>query len=552
MSEIERFKSLIEEFFREEDRLYPTTTTILGIHNYDDCLEDFSSSGLSKQKKIFNDYLAKFKALDYGALDTDSRVEYLLVTTGIRRALRILERTRDWQTDPNFYLDIAIQSLYMLLIREFAPLEERVKSIVSRLKLVPVLLKQGKENLENPPEIFTGVAIETADGAVHFLESTIMPLAEEVPSLKNDLIGSTERVINAFKDFREFLEKDLLPRSKGNFAAGPEIFDEMLREDHFLDFNHQQLWKTGQEIFAQSLEALKEGAAKIDKNKNWFDIMLDIKKKYPSAGELLKAYMDYMKKAKDFVIEKNLVDIPAGEEIEIIDTPIFNRPQIPFAAYMPPGPFDKVQKAHFWVTPIDLNLPPETQGRILQEHAWAKIQYVALHEAYPGHHLQLVYMSTLPSNVLKRSFSTVLVEGWAFYCEEMMKDLGFLDEYGGFSQLDAQLWRAARVIIDAGLHTRGLSFTEAVKFLEEKVHMARPSAVAEVKRYTRTPTQPMSYFIGKLEILKLRREFKEKMGEKYSLKDFHQKLLNNGSVPPALSRIRLGLGEMKPLEKILL
>jgi uncharacterized protein (DUF885 family) len=279
-------------------------------------------------------------------------------------------------------------------------------------------------------------------------------------------------------------------------------------------------------------------AAEISPGKTARETLDEAKADHPEAEELLDAYRREMERAKSFVIEKGIATVPEGERLRIEPTPPFLAPVIPYAAYMPPGPLGEVQEGIFLVTPVPPDAPEELKEEKLRGHNWAKLPVTALHEAYPGHHLQLCYanqVGRLPRK-LGGYLSSLFPEGWAFYCEELMEELGFIGEpIQRLGRLNDQLWRAARIILDVSLHTRGMTVEEAVDFLVEEVGLERANALAEVRRYTSSPTQPLSYLVGKLEILKLIEEFKAK-APGGSLRELHDAILSCGSLPPRLMR----------------
>jgi len=247
-----------------------------------------------------------------------------------------------------------------------------------------------------------------------------------------------------------------------------------------------------------------------------------------------------MERSREFVQKYNIVDIPEDESLEIIPTPVFERATTPYAAYMPPAPFEKEQKGLFYVTPVNETADNATREEQLQGHAFAKIPVTVVHEGYPGHHLQLTRSNRLLSKVRKMYHTSVFVEGWALYCEELMNTVGYYnDSKVSLIKLKDQLWRACRVIIDVKLHTKEMDFTSAVDFLVKEAKLEKTNAISEVKRYCLTPTQPMSYIIGKLQITQLRDECKKKYGAKFDLKKFHETLLSFGSIPVELIRKNL-------------
>ena len=250
-----------------------------------------------------------------------------------------------------------------------------------------------------------------------------------------------------------------------------------------------------------------------------------------------------MKRAKRFVIEHRLVDIPEGERIDVVATPEFARPTIPYAAYISPAPYEEQQRGIFWVTPVGKDKTPEQMEEQLRGHSTYGIVVTALHEAYPGHHLQISIANLLRDRPLRSMLSTsIFVEGWALYCEQMMAEQKFYDDDKVMLlQLKDQLWQSCKVLLDVGLHTKGWSYMQGLKFLVNKAKLERPNAEAEVRRYCQTPTQPMSNTIGKLQVQQILADYKASRGVAFSLRQFHNELIRHGSLPFKQVRQLMGL-----------
>jgi len=281
----------------------------------------------------------------------------------------------------------------------------------------------------------------------------------------------------------------------------------------------------------------------IDSTKPVETILEEAKEDHPTADGLLRAYEDAMAGAKQYVIDHEIVTIPEGESLKIVETPVYLRPIIPYAAYLQPGIFEEKQDGIFVVTPVDPSASAEEQEQKLKGHFNVKLPVVALHEAYPGHHLQLVWANraaTIPRK-MGSFLATLFIEGWAFYCEELMEQLGWIAKpIQRLGRLHDQLWRAARIILDVSLHTRGMTVQDAVDFMVENVQLERANATAEVRRYTQSPTQPQSYLMGKLQILDLVEDLK-RANPNAGLRELHDLILAEGSLPPRLMRQALGL-----------
>jgi uncharacterized protein (DUF885 family) len=279
---------------------------------------------------------------------------------------------------------------------------------------------------------------------------------------------------------------------------------------------------------------MTELAEKIEPGVGYKAILDQLKNEHPTADNLLDFYREWMDKTRQFTIDKDLVTIPKDEVLEIIETPAFERSTIPYGAYMPPAAFEKEQRGFFYVTPVDDDLTDEEKKDKLKGHNNRKVIIVALHEGYPGHHLQLSKANTQPRKIRRMGNSTVFIEGWALYCEEMMREQGFYqDEKTILSQKQDKLWRAARVIVDVSLQNGKMSFDEAVNFMIDNVGLMKINALAEVNRYAYTPTQPMSYLVGQVEVERIRKRYFAENPDA-SIKEFHDALLAPGSLPPHL------------------
>jgi len=301
------------------------------------------------------------------------------------------------------------------------------------------------------------------------------------------------------------------------------------------------LLEIGWEQFNHTKEQMEALAEEIDPDKSVEEILEASKQDHPPADGLLDAYREAMDSARQHVIDHEIVTIPEDEELRIVATPAYLRPVIPYAAYMPPGILEEEQEGIFLVTPVDPDAPEEQQEEKLRGHPYSELPITALHEAYPGHHLQLVW-SNRRDKIVRRMgmfLSTLFIEGWAFYCEELMEELGYIDApVQRLGRLNGQLWRAARIILDVSLHTRDMTVEEAEAFLVENANLEPGDAKAEVRRYTGTPTQPQSYLMGKLAILDLIEEYRESRPEA-SMREIHDAIMGCGSLPPALMRRQL-------------
>jgi uncharacterized protein (DUF885 family) len=536
-----RAEAFIERMLEEA----PMAATHLGDHRYDDKLGRHTKEDIERQKGLVKEALEELGHFPPDELSPVARVDREVMVGIARSFLRDFEVLRGYERDPGGYPGECLGGIFTLIVRDFAPLPERLKSVLGRLREVPRVLEEGKANIvpEEVPRVWCEVAIESASQGIALFTMLIPALAEHAPEIKDALLATSKEAARAVEAYVSFLKGEVLPRAAGDFAVGKELFEELLRENHMLDISADELYELGWKLFRETREEMERVAAGIAPGKSAKEILEEAKDDHPAAEELLDAYRREMERAKQFVVEKKIVSIPEGERLRIEPTPPFLAPVIPYAAYMPPGPLEAVQEGIFLVTPVPPDAPEEVKREKLRGHHWAKIPVTALHEAYPGHHLQLCNanrVGELPRK-LAGFLSSLFVEGWAFYCEELMEQLGFIDEpIQRLGRLSDQLWRAARIILDVSLHCRGMTVEEGVDFLVNEVGLERTNALAEVRRYTSSPTQPMSYLVGKLEILKLIEEYKAKRPGA-SLQELHDAILSCGSLPPRLMRQCLGL-----------
>jgi uncharacterized protein (DUF885 family) len=525
----------------------PVEATEMGDHRWDDRLPNRTAEALESQYGELISALADFQAMDTRDFTVDAAIDHTLVVQIIKALIRRHEKTRRYRRDPGSYIGEVMGGVFLLIMKEFAPLPDRLHSALGRVRETPRLLDEAISNIVpgDVPPVWAEVALEQAGQAPPLFQHLLPALAANAaPDLQTDLKLAGEAACGAIRTYADFIERQVLPEAKGSFAAGREIFDEMLREDHMVDYDADQLLETGRRLFDETKARMESAARQIDSARSVWDLLEQAKAEHPTAEGLLEAYQEAMQAAKQYVIDHEIATIPENETLRVIETPTYLRPLLPYAAYMPPGILEEHQDGLFLVTPVDVNAPAELQEQKLKGHNTAKLPITALHEAYPGHHLQLVWANT--RKTLPRRMSTYLsslfIEGWAFYCEELMEQLGFIGEpLQRLWRLKDQLWRAARIILDVSLHTRGMPVEDATDFLVRECRLEPSNALAEVRRYTGSPTQPQSYLMGKLIILELVDDYR-RVKRDASMRQMHDAVLACGSLPPKLMRRQL-LGE---------
>ncbi len=535
-------KKLSDDYFDFFVKAYPEIATSIGVHTYDDRLTSYDRSSIDTRVRQLRQFKARAEeCLSRGELSVSASIDARLVASNCEIQILDVEKLLKPWIDPILYIDMSLFGLFLLATRDVLPVEKRATCLASRLTEFARVLSEARKNLENPPAVFTTTALGMLKGTGQFIEETVSYFSSKVPQAAAELEANSRDCVRAINECADYMETELLPRSSGDFAIGRDAFDTKLSVEHMLDIDARALEKMGRELLAKTMIEMEALSASLYPQESWKDVIERLKENHPSAEELRTAYEKHMKKARDFVVERNLVSIPAGEELRVIDTPLFYRSVIPYAAYLNPGPFDEKQEGLFFVTPVDTSAAEEVQSDQLKGHNYAGMVLCALHEAYPGHHLQLIHSNRVKSRLRHICDSTVFAEGWALYCEQLMKEEGFYSS-GDIElfQLKDLLWRAARVVVDVGLHTRTFSFEEAIEFLVSEALVERANAIAEVRRYTNSPTQPSSYAIGKELVLALREEERERLGSGFRLLDFHERLLSSGTIPFKLVREEFG------------
>ncbi len=536
---------LLEEAVRFLWSASPTLATAIGVHDYDDRLIDWDPGAIEDRLRAFSSHReAIARSVERTPSQTpDDALDARLLLDHLEIERRLLSEVRLPFRDPGVYLEEILHGVYCLAQRDFAPLPERAHRVALRLREAPRLLQQGIRNLADPsvvPALWVGAALEQVQGSAEFLARLEEELVPVAGAAAGDLRRAVGEALHAMGRFTDHLRGRLGPRARGPFAIGSDLYDFLLKAQHGLEFDAQSLGDFGRDLVALAEKRLKEAAERIDPGRTWRDLVIDWKEDHPRAQDFLTDYRKEVEKVRDFVKRRDLVTFPQGERLLVVETPAFQRALCPFAAYVAPAAFESERAGIFWVTPPDPKAPPEAQERHLQDHMRPAMPGTTAHEAYPGHHLQLSIAARVESKVRRTLSTSVLVEGWAFYCEQLMAEEGYYDDPRSRAlQLKDQLWRSCRVVLDVGLQTGGMKVEEAVAMLRDVACLEEASARGEVIRYTRTPTQPMSYAAGKHAILELREEVRARRGAAFSLREFHDRFLSYGSIPIARIRERL-------------
>ncbi|MEF8873378.1 MAG: DUF885 domain-containing protein [Candidatus Thermoplasmatota archaeon] len=522
----EEFEEFEEEIFDTFMERNPNMATHLGIHKYDNELPNLSKDKRLKDIELIEEWLQRLKDFDETELSEENKLAKKLGVHIFEMQLFRMKELRFGEQAPSAP-NIVGSSIFPLLKRDFAPLEERLKSIKGRIKDIPDAVEEEKSKLEDPVRLWIDMAIESAE-QLPMLFKLVQMLVKEHDSFEDDDLSEFVQAIDgadsALEDYIDWLE-ELRTEAKEDYTIGEEKFEELL-EKRKLDYNSEEILDIGKDLLEEAEEEMEHYAEKIDPDADVDEALEKVKSETPkSFEEALGWYEEGLKDAKEFIEKNDLATMVEDEEIEVTETPEYMRNIIPFAAYIPPAKFDPTKKGIYVVT------PPEEEER-LNNYSYWNVRNTTVHEGYPGHHLQLASATT--NDDVFRIFSQAIetVEGWAHYCEEMMKEHGFDDTPEAWLiQTNDVVWRAARIIVDVKLSTGKMTFDEAVEFLVDKVGMDESDAEKEVKRYTQNPAYQLSYLLGKKMIKNLKEDVKKRMGEDYTEKFFHDTILFAGSVP---------------------
>ncbi len=510
----------------------PTTATSDGVHKYDGQLEDYSKAGVTHRTAELKKWESQFAKLP----QSDDRD---LVLSYIRASLLELESVRQWEKNPDNYSSNITNSAYTIMSRKFAPPEARLKSLIERERRMPGIFADARANLKNPPRIYTEIAIEQLPGNIEFFQNDVPLAFADVKDAKllADFKASNGAVIAALKSYETFLKNDLLPRSSGDFQLGSANFSKKLLYEEMVDIPLDHLLQIGYANLRENQQKFRETAAKIDPSKTPQQILDELEKDHPKPGDLLAAFRETVVKARDFIVEKKIVTIPSPVLPILEETPPFMR-ALTFASMDTPGPYETVAKeAFFNVTLPEKDWPADRVEDYMHSFNRGTVLSTATHEAYPGHYVQFLWLQHVDSRIRKLLGANSNAEGWAHYCEQMMLDEGYAggDLRMRLGQLQDALLRNARYIVGIEMHTGKRSFDQSVEFFEKEGYQPHEGAVKETKRGTSDPTY-LYYTLGKLQILKLREDYRKMKGSQFSLQEFHDNFLKQGFPPIKIVR----------------
>lgn len=555
-----QFAQVSDDFF---DKLFfpnaPSVGTSVGYHQYDTQLEDFSRKGIDAYVAELKSYEKRVEAIpgDADSLDLVTRGDREVLLGTIRSQLLTLETIRPWEKNADMYSSAASNAAFVIMERKFASPDERLRSLIAREKLMPHLLDEARANLKNPPHIFTEIAIEQLPGIVSFFEHDVPAAFTDAQdaALKAEFAKTNAAVIDAFNKYLAWLKSDLLPRSNGDFRIGAETFSKKLEYDEMVDLPLSKLLDIAWADLHKNQEHFKQVSKELEPNKDPQQVLEELGSDHPAPDHLLDAFRATFDSLIGFIRSHHIVTIPSDVRPILEETPPFMRATT-FASMDTPGPFEThATEAYFNVTLPDPSMTPQQVEGYMHSFNVGTIISTAVHEAYPGHYIQFLWVPQAPSRVRKLLGANTDVEGWAHYCEQMMLDAGYGQPGTGakdereakflrLGQLQDALLRDARFIVGIEMHTGKMSFDQAVEFFQKEGYQSKETGVVETKRGTGDPTY-LYYTLGKLQIMKLREDLKKKEGSSFSLEQFHNDFLKQGFPPIKIVRRAL-MGDDSP------
>lgn len=543
----------MDDFFAR----FPSAATRAGIHRHDAEMEDFSTASRKAHTAALRAFEEKLLRLDGAAMSPSAAADRDMMVSQIRAWLLEYETLRSWEKNPDYYAGAVSDSAFVLMRRDFAPLRERLAALTSRARRMPGVFENARTNLRNPPRLYTEVALEQLPGTIDFFRRDVPAAFAELRGtpLYAEFESANTGVVRALEGYRAYLEKELLPSSDGDFRIGAEAYRRKLLYEEMIDTPLERLLEIAYRDLRRNQRLYAEVARSIDPGRDPSDILAEMQEDHPEPDRLLDSFRGVLDGLVSFIEDRRIITLPSRVRPRIEETPPFAR-ALSFASLDSPGPFEtRATEAFFNVT---LPEPGWTPAQV-REHMAAfnpgTIVSTAIHEAYPGHFVQYLWDRQVPSRIRRflglssavtPQFAYANAEGWAHYAEQMMFDEGYAADQPRLrlGQIQDALLRNARFVVGIELHTGKMTFEEGVRFFIEEGRQTPANARREALRGTSDPTY-LVYTLGKLQILELREDYRKRMGDRFTLRDFHDTLMKQGSVPLKIIR-RAMLGSDSP------
>lgn len=540
-----KLERIEKDFLKTWIRRHPLMGSQLGFHA--ECDSQIPDGSLSKEledARVLHRFLDAFERVDAKRLSPARAIDRELAIHRIRLWLFEREELRLWEAIPEAPQMIG-HLIFQIISRNYAPLNHRIQAIMARLEKMPRYIEESKTKLRRPVKLFVENELETLTRLPGFFNSLKEVVRDQIfQTTQRELHRRLENLQNVLEGYSNWLIIDVLPECRSEYAIGGPLFRKLL-ERRGLALSPQGLLQWAQSEQRRLQEKLREHARQIKRKVPVDDVRELIKQQHPDSFDgVLRFVRESVQKARAFVVRSKFATIPEGDNLYVIETPSYLRHMLPFDAYCPPAKFESKFSGYFYVTPGDCDSDK------LKEHHFSALTNMTVHDSYPGRHLQMSWATRHPSVIRVFADAAETVEGWAHYCEEHVKEMGYDDTPPSrFIATLELLWRAVRVEIDVALATEKMTVPQAVDYLIDTIGMDRVGAEAEVHRYAMTPTHPLSSLVGKEGIKELKKTAKEKMKNRFSETFFHDALLRSGGLPMFLLKKELDWKITQELEK---
>jgi uncharacterized protein (DUF885 family) len=536
----------------------PLQGVALGLHQYDGKIGDYSRLAIDAEVERLKRFQDQFKKIEAGKLGKQTDIDRRILLAAIAGELFQIQDMGIFEKNPMTYARAIDINLYIK--RDFKPLEDRVRDIVTIEDQTANIMTAGKTNLADVlPKPYVELAIQVANGSADFLEKDLAAAVKDVTDepLMAAFLDANKKAAAALRDYAAWLTKEKLPKATSEFALGATKYQQMLANTELVDLPPDKILAIGLQHLKEEQEAFANAAKIIDPKKQPIDVFKEIQNEHPKPGELIPDVAKDLDQIRQYVLDHHIAAIPSDVRATVTPTPQFDRATT-FASMDTPGPFEKkATQAYYYVTPVEENWTEKQKNEWLTSFNYYTTDVTSIHEAYPGHYVQFLHLNASPATNVEKIFgSYAFIEGWAHYTEKMMLDEGFgsppnpnpeqkvrAAKYR-MAQADEALLRLCRLCVSVKMHTQGMSVAEGAKFFHENCYYEEKPSLSEAMRGTFDPGY-LNYTLGKLQILKLRDDYKAQEGAGFSLEKFHNDLLDHGMPPIRLLREILLTDESK-------
>src|SRR5206468_3799959 len=539
------FKKIARDYIEQYLQTNPEDATELGDHRFDSQLTDYSPDARAKDLATQKEFRDKLNAIDGSQLTGANDIDFRILKENIDYQIFQAEELKEPEWNPLVYMQSLANSLYLLVARDFAPPDKRIPNLRQRMEGIPRVIAQAKANHQHPPRVHTETAIEQMQGAINLVREGLSPVLDRAPQMKKELTPLQERTAAALEDYKKWLKNDLLPRSDGDFRLGADKFRKKLRFALASDLSMEEIMKRAQADLQQTQTAIYETALPLykryfpntdsvtlaDKHKVTAGVLDKLAEQHPDDATVVAYAQKVLQESTDFVGQHNLVTIPSVP-LDVIAMPEFKR-GVAIAYCDSPGPLDKNGRTFFAVAPTPKDWSKERKDSFFREYNNYMIRDLTVHEAMPGHYLQLARANKLHAPTLVRAIfrSGTFIEGWAVYCEQVMAEQGYGGPEVKMQQLKMRLRAIANAILDQSIHAGNMTEQQAMDLMTKEAFQQEGEAVAKWKRARLTSAQLSTYFVGVTEHLDLRAAEQKKLGKDFDLKKYNDQVISYGSPP---------------------